>query len=205
MDFDAAAFNHVPDALGGGKLAELDEDDAAAVAAVARLREECVQAKEALSSDTDTSIPVLLPNVVTEVRLTRSELEAMVRIAVYGSVEALKRALRSAGCTPEQLHSVVLVGGSTRMPLVAQLVSSEFGRPVAVDAHPEARGGARGGVAGQQRPAGAGEHRHGRSRHGSEPARAPARPAPPAKVVARRPGSTMSARWGWPSGRSSGS
>ena len=136
IDFDAAVFNHVRDAL-GGKLAELDEDDPAAVAAVARLREECVQAKEALSSDTDTSIPVLLPNVVTEVRLTRSELEAMVRPVLYGSVEALKRAVRSAGCTPEELHSVLLVGGSSRMPIVAQLVSSELGRPVAVDAHPK--------------------------------------------------------------------
>ncbi|HET6532971.1 MAG TPA: Hsp70 family protein, partial [Actinoplanes sp.] len=136
IDFDAAVFSHVRDAL-GGKLAELDEDDPAAVAAVARLREECVQAKEALSSDTDTSIPVLLPNVVTEIRLTRSELEAMVRPVLYGSVEALKRAVRSAGCTAEDLHSVLLVGGSSRMPIVAQLVSSEFDRPVAVDAHPK--------------------------------------------------------------------
>jgi actin-like ATPase involved in cell morphogenesis len=136
IDFDAAVFDHVRKAL-GGKLAELDEDDPAAVAAVARLREECVQAKEALSADTDTTIPVLLPNVVTEVRLTRSELEAMVRPVLYGSVEALQRAVRSAGCTPEQLHSVLLVGGSSRMPIVAQLVSAEFGRPVAVDAHPK--------------------------------------------------------------------
>lgn len=136
IDFDAAVFRHVSDAL-GGKLAELDEDDPAAVAAVARLREECVQAKEALSSDTDTSIPVLLPNVVTEVRLTRSELEAMVRPVLHGSVEALQRAIRSAGCTPGELHSVLLVGGSSRMPIVAQLVSSEFDRPVAVDTHPK--------------------------------------------------------------------
>ncbi|WP_328468306.1 Hsp70 family protein [Actinoplanes sp. NBC_00393] len=136
IDFDAAVFNHVRTAL-GSKLAELDEEDSAAIAAVARLREECVEAKEALSSDTDTSIPVLLPNVVTEVRLTRSELEAMVRPALYGSVEALKRAIRSADCAPEQLHSILLVGGSSRMPIVAQMVTAEFGRPVAVDAHPK--------------------------------------------------------------------
>lgn len=136
IDFDAAVFNHVVRAL-GGKLEELDEDDPTAVAAVARLREECVQAKEALSSDTDTSIPVLLPNLATEVRLTRSELESMVRPALHGSIDALRRAVRSAGCTPDQLHSVLLVGGSSRMPIVAQLVGSELGRPVAVDAHPK--------------------------------------------------------------------
>jgi molecular chaperone DnaK len=136
IDFDAAVFNHVRAAL-SGKLDELDEDDTTAIAAVARLREECVNAKEALSSDTDTTIPVLLPNHATEVRLTRAEFEAMVRPALYGSVEALKRALRSAGCTPDQLHSILLVGGSSRMPIVAQLVGTEFGRPVAVDAHPK--------------------------------------------------------------------
>ncbi|WFE26392.1 Hsp70 family protein [Solwaraspora sp. WMMD791] len=136
IDFDAAVFNHVRTAL-GGKLEELDEEDPAAIAAVARLRDECIQAKEALSSDTDTSIPVLLPNISTEIRLTRAELEAMVRPVLHGSIEALHRAVRSAGCSPEQLHSVLLVGGSSRMPIVAQLVGSELGRPVAVDAHPK--------------------------------------------------------------------
>jgi actin-like ATPase involved in cell morphogenesis len=136
IDFDAAVFNHVRRAL-GGKLDELDEDYPAAIAAVARLREECTGAKEALSTDTDASIPVLLPNVATEVRLTRGELEAMVRPALHASIEALRRALRSAGVTPDQLHSVLLVGGSSRMPIVAQLVGAELGRPVAVDAHPK--------------------------------------------------------------------
>ncbi|HKA68245.1 MAG TPA: Hsp70 family protein, partial [Actinomycetes bacterium] len=136
IDFDAAVFNHVSQAI-DGRLAELDEGDFAAIAAVGRLREECVDAKEALSTDTDVSIPVLLPNVATEVRLTRSELEGMVRPALYETIEALRRALRSAGVTADQLHSVLLVGGSSRMPIVAQLVGAELGRPVAVDAHPK--------------------------------------------------------------------
>jgi molecular chaperone DnaK len=136
IDFDAAVFNHVAKAL-GAKLDELDEDDPATIAAVARLREEVVESKEALSSDTDVSIPVLLPNISTEIRLTRAELEAMVRPALSDSIEALKRALRSANVTPDQLHSVLLVGGSSRMPIVAQLVGAELGRPVAVDAHPK--------------------------------------------------------------------
>jgi actin-like ATPase involved in cell morphogenesis len=136
IDFDAAVFSHVARAL-GGKLEELDENDPTAIAAVARLREECVSAKEALSADTDVSIPVLLPNISTEIRLTRAELEAMVRPALHDSIEALRRALRSANVAPEQLHSVLLVGGSSRMPIVAQLVGAELGRPVAVDAHPK--------------------------------------------------------------------
>ena len=71
IDFDAAVFAHVQRSLGGA-LEELDEDDPTAMAAVGRLREECSAAKEALSSDTDTSIPVLLPNLQTQVRLDRA-------------------------------------------------------------------------------------------------------------------------------------
>ncbi len=136
IDFDAAVFGHVARSL-GGKLAELDENDPAAVAAVARLRAECVAAKEALSSDTDATVAVLLPNVQTDVRITRSEFEGMVRPALVDSIEALKRALRSAGVTPDEVHKVLLVGGSSRIPLVAQMVGSELGRPVVVDAHPK--------------------------------------------------------------------
>jgi actin-like ATPase involved in cell morphogenesis len=136
IDFDAAVFRHVSDVV-AGKLAELNEDDPAVITAVARIRAECTSAKEALSADTDTSIPVLLPNLTTQVRLTRAELEAMVRPTLHDSVEVLKSALRSAGVSPDQLHSVLLVGGSSRMPIVAQLVGAELGRPVAVDAHPK--------------------------------------------------------------------
>jgi molecular chaperone DnaK len=136
IDFDAAVFSHVRDRV-GGRLAELDEDDPAVIAAVARLREECTGAKEALSSDTEASIPVLLPHLATEVRLTRTELEAMVRPALHDTIAALRRALRSAAVAADRLHSVLLVGGSSRMPIVAQLVGAELGRPVAVDAHPK--------------------------------------------------------------------
>jgi molecular chaperone DnaK len=136
IDFDAAVFAHVSGSLGGA-LDDLDEEDPAVIAAVARLREECVQAKEALSADTDATIPVILPDLTTEVRLTRSELEAMVRPVLSGPIEVLRRAIRSAGIEPADLHAVLLVGGSSRIPLVAQMVGSELGRPVAVDAHPK--------------------------------------------------------------------
>jgi len=136
IDFDAAVFAHVSRALGGA-LEELDDEDQAAITAVARLKDECTQAKEALSADTDTTIPVLLPNLSTEVRLTRAELESMVRPALQDTIDALRRALRSAGVAPDELHSVLLVGGSSRMPIVSQLVGAELGRPVAVDAHPK--------------------------------------------------------------------
>ena len=135
-DFDAAVFAHVRTVV-GAQLDALDPGALTTVAAVARLRQECTEAKETLSSDTDTSIPVLLPNFSTQVRLTREELERMVRPSLYETIAALQRAIRGAGVQPEDLHSVLLIGGSSRMPLVAQLVGAEIGRPVAVDAHPK--------------------------------------------------------------------
>jgi len=136
VDFDAAVYHHVVGAVGTA-IDELDAADPAAMAAVARLRQECVEAKEALSSDSDVSIPVLLPNLQTEVRLTRSEYEQMVRPALGDTMTALNRALRSAEVAAADVTAVLLVGGSSRTPLVAEMVTSVLGRPVAVDAHPK--------------------------------------------------------------------
>lgn len=136
IDFDAAVFAHVSRSLDGA-IQQLDQDDVAAVAGVSRLRSDCVEAKEALSSDTDATIPVLLPNVQTDVRITRREFESLIRPSLVDSIEAMRRALSSAGVDPADVSRVLLVGGSSRVPLIAQLVSSELGRPVAVDAHPK--------------------------------------------------------------------
>ena len=136
VDVDQAVFAHVVNSVGGA-LQELDQTDPAVVAAVSRLRRDCVDAKEALSADTDASIPVNVPGLATEVRLTRTELEHMVRPALSESVVALQRALRSAGIGPEHVSAVLLVGGSSRIPLVSQLVGGELGRPIAVDANPK--------------------------------------------------------------------
>jgi len=134
VDVDHAVLRHVLDSLD----LDLDGlgDDPRTAAALAQLREECVEAKEALSHETDVSIPVMLPQRHTEVRLTRSELEAMIRPALEETVVALRRAVASAGRTVDDLAAVLLVGGSSRIPLVGQLVG-ELGRPVAVDARPK--------------------------------------------------------------------
>jgi hypothetical protein len=61
----------------------------------------------------------------------------MIRPTLAETVTALERALRSASLSPAEVDHVLLVGGSSRIPLVAELVSSGLGRPVAVDAHPK--------------------------------------------------------------------
>jgi actin-like ATPase involved in cell morphogenesis len=136
IDFDHAVIQHVNRSLDGA-LDELDPTDENSVSALGRLRQDCVEAKEGLSTDTDVSIPVMLPKTQTQVRLTRAEFEAMIRPTLSETMGALTRALRSAEIEASAIDVVLLVGGSSRIPLVAQLVSAELGRPVAVDAHPK--------------------------------------------------------------------
>ncbi len=136
IDLDELVFEHVveglPEAFDG-----LDENDPAVLSAVAAVRRECTEAKEALSADTEVSIPVLTPVGQGSVRLHRSEFEAMIHPHVEETVSALHRAIASAGVGADQLTAVLLVGGSSRIPLVAQMVSEQLGRPVAVDADPK--------------------------------------------------------------------
>ena len=93
-------------------------------------------AKEALSHDTEVLVPVALPGSRTQVRLGRAEFEEMIRPALTETVEAMRRALDGAGTSPADLAALVLVGGSSRIPLVPQLLSEEFGRDVTVAPDP---------------------------------------------------------------------
>jgi actin-like ATPase involved in cell morphogenesis len=136
IDVDAAVFSHVQSSL-GLQLDTLDRDDPAVMSAFARLRSDCVAAKEALSSDTDAVIPVMLPGLATEVRITRSELETMIRPAIRDTIVALRRAITSGGLVPEHLARVLLVGGSSRIPLVGEMVNADLARPIALDTHPK--------------------------------------------------------------------
>ncbi len=136
VDFDEAVLEHVRATLGDA-LATLEPSDADARTAMARLRRDCVAAKEALSFDTEAVISVALPRLHTRVRINRAEFAAMIRPALADTVAVLERAVRSAGVAPADLHCIVLAGGSARIPLVAEMLSAAFDRPVVLDEQPE--------------------------------------------------------------------
>lgn len=136
IDIDQAVVAHVDRVL-DGRVLSLDAADPTAMAALARLRAECRTAKEALSSDTEAVIPVTLPGLHQDVRLTRAELESMIRPRLGETVAALQRAVRSAGLAFGDVSRILLVGGTSRIPLVAEVVREETGRPVVVDADPK--------------------------------------------------------------------
>ena len=135
LDVDEAILSYVDDAVGGA-LARLDVDDARTAVALARLRHDCVLAKENLSLDTETVVPVFLPGRHFEIQLNRTTFDQMLRSRVESTVDALSRAVRSAGLTAADVDAVLLLGGSSRIPLVMETVTREFGRPLLEGVHP---------------------------------------------------------------------
>ncbi|MGQ3199264.1 MAG: Hsp70 family protein [Microbacterium aurantiacum] len=135
-DFDDAVLRHVLSA------ARLDVTtllgDADARVALAGLRRECVEAKEALSFDSEATVPVLLGGTSTAVRLTRDEFEAMIENDIERTIEVLGDAMEAAAVEASDLDAILLTGGSSRIPRVAQLLSERFDRPIAVDTDPKA-------------------------------------------------------------------
>ena len=134
VDFDEAVFWHVCAEL-GGTVAALDPADLETHRAVARLRRACVRAKEALSSDTEAVVDVELPSLTTRVRVTRSEFEEMIEPAVWQTVDVLREVLDGV-LGDVEVDRVLLVGGSSRIPLVSRVLAREFGCPVALDTEP---------------------------------------------------------------------
>lgn len=87
-----------------------------------------------------------LPNLVErsagqfagiDFKFTRSELDALMRPLIQQTLEVCQQALGFAGVQPEQLSQVLLVGGSTRMPLVKRMVQEFFARPVRESPNPD--------------------------------------------------------------------
>ena len=102
-----------------------------------RLLEDCVLAKEAISVDTEATIPVFLPHRQFDVLLTRAQFEEMIRAQVESTIGALVRTLRSAQVEPAERKAVLLVGGSSGIPLVAEMITKVLHWPALLDAHPK--------------------------------------------------------------------
>ncbi|HEX4701977.1 MAG TPA: Hsp70 family protein [Pseudonocardiaceae bacterium] len=122
----------------GSALDQLDPTEPSAWLALAELRGVCVTAKELLSTETEVIVPVRLPAGPTEVRVTRADFERIIRPSVVAGVQLLRRVTRSVGVESAELGSVVLVGGSGRIPLVAGLVGAVSPNGVVVAAEPDA-------------------------------------------------------------------
>jgi YVTN family beta-propeller protein len=136
VDFDEAVLSHVYHATGGA-LSELDDSDPQAAAVLARLRQDCVLAKESLSFDTETTIPVFLPGRHLDIQLTREKFEDLIRAPVQTAIAALDGALRTAAVAPSDVTAALLVGSSSQIPLIERMVAQGLGLATVLDAHPK--------------------------------------------------------------------
>jgi len=95
--------------------------------AVQRLRNAVTEAKIALSSQAEAKIDAELPGMEPYQRtLTREQFEQIAEPIFQRTAAPCRQAMKDAGVTPEQIGEVVLVGGSTRIPRVRQLVDEIF-------------------------------------------------------------------------------
>jgi molecular chaperone HscA len=114
-DFDHAIAEHIIKE----NLTEAD---------VAPLQRATRQIKEALSTSDSTTQKVTLSDETKEVTLSRTEFEALIKEHVEKTIAIARRALEDADITPEEVKGVVMVGGSTRVPLVQAKVEAFFGK-----------------------------------------------------------------------------
>ena len=102
--------------------------------ALQRLKEAGEKAKMELSSvmETDINLPFITADQTgpkhLQMKLTRSKFEQLVEDLLQRTVGPTKQALTDAGADPKQIDEVVLVGGSTRIPRVQQIVKDLFGK-----------------------------------------------------------------------------
>jgi molecular chaperone DnaK len=98
--------------------------------AIQAIRKAVIEAKIALSSQSVAQIEVKLPKGGHYRReLSREQFEQLIQPVVARTMAPCRDALRDAHLTPDQIDEVVLVGGSTRIPLVQRLVSEVFELP----------------------------------------------------------------------------
>lgn len=111
--------------------------------ALQRLKEAAEKAKIELSSSTSTEInlPYIMPvdgipkHLVKT--LTRSQFEKICDKLIQACIEPCKLALRDSGLSISDINEVILVGGSTRIPAIQQLVEKFFGRVPSKGVNPD--------------------------------------------------------------------
>ena len=129
-DFDQVIVDYLVNEFKKQESVDLSKDKMA----LQRLKDAAEEAKKQLSTTTkaDISLPFISMGVNGPVHLnmslTRAKFDDLTRHLVEKTVEPVRQALRDAKMTPKDIDQVLLVGGSTRIPAVQELVKRELGK-----------------------------------------------------------------------------
>lgn len=130
-DFDHAIAQWIAQQAGIGGQNKLSASDARA------LQELACHAKQSLSSSDSLDLSFAWGNAEWRGTLSREQLDELLLPLVKKTLAPCRRALRDAGISKDEVAEVVMVGGSTRVPLVREQVSSFFGREVLTSINPD--------------------------------------------------------------------
>ncbi|MFI5237112.1 MAG: molecular chaperone DnaK [Ignavibacteriales bacterium] len=129
-DFDQRLIDYLANEFKKAEGIDLKKDPMA----LQRLKEAAEKAKVELSSSnsTDVNLPFITATQDgpkhLNINLSRSKFEQLIHDLVDRTKIPCQQAIKDAGVSPSEIHEVILVGGSTRIPMVQQLVKDLFGR-----------------------------------------------------------------------------
>ncbi|KAA0191580.1 Heat shock protein 70B-2 [Hyalella azteca] len=123
-DFDNRLVNHLAQEFKRKHKKDISENKRA----LRRLRTACERAKRTLSSSAQASIEIdsLFEGIDFYTSITRARFEEMCSDLFRGTLDPVEKALRDAKMDKGQIHEIVLVGGSTRIPKIQKLLQDFF-------------------------------------------------------------------------------
>lgn len=123
-DFDSRMVNHFISEFKSKHKKDISDNKRA----VRRLRTACERAKRTLSSSTQASVEIDSLHEGTDFysSITRARFEELNTDLFRGTLEPVEKAMRDAKMDKSQIHDIVLVGGSTRIPKIQKLLQDFF-------------------------------------------------------------------------------
>lgn len=134
-DFDERIIDYIVEDIEKEHDIDLSDDKMA----MQRIKEEAEKAKKTLSSATKAtiSLPFIAQGVSYETTLTRAKFEELVDDLVESTLEPVRKALKDAKLSASDIDKILLVGGSTRIPKVQEVVKKELGKEPSKGVNPD--------------------------------------------------------------------
>ncbi|MCI6001607.1 MAG: molecular chaperone DnaK [Tenericutes bacterium] len=138
-DFDERIVNYLVETFKKENGVDLTKDKMA----MQRLKDAAEKAKKDLSGVTTTQISLPFISQSTdgplhlEVSLSRAKFEDLIRDLVDSTLEPVRKAMKDAKLTKNDINKVILVGGSTRIPCVQELIKKELGKEPSKEVNPD--------------------------------------------------------------------